>query len=188
MAESSNIARPYARAVFELAQEQGDLAGWNDQLDLLAAIAADADVGALANHPRIDATQLQTLVLEVAQACLDKPENKHGKLNEYTTNLVKLLARNGRIGVLPEIARAFATLRAEAESVVAATMTTATEIDQRQRKQFTEALQTKLGRKVALEFMVDPELVGGAVVRAGDLVIDGTLRTQLNQLVGALRA
>lgn len=178
MAESSNIARPYARAVFELAQQQEDLAGWSERLELLAAIAADANVVSLAGNPRVSAGQLEELILGVAA----------DKLNEQAVNLVKLLVRNGRIGILPEVARAYAARRAEAERVIEAEMITATEIDARQREQFTTALQSKLGRKVKLEFGVDRELVGGAVVRAGDWVIDGSVRAQLEQLVGALRA
>ncbi len=185
MAESSNIARPYARAVFELARGQDDLAGWSDQLDLLAAIAADEQVAALVRNPRVSAAQLQQVVLDVASA----PASATAlQLGEQCVNLVKLLARNGRIGVLPEIAESYAALRAEAEGVVAATLVTASEIDQRQRAQFTEALQSRLGRRVTLEFEVDRALVGGAVVRAGDWVFDGSVRAQLEQLVGALGA
>ena len=180
MTESSNIARPYARAVFELAAQQKDLAGWSARLDLLAAIAANADVVRLAGNPRVSAGQLEELILGVAAAA--------DKLNEQTVNFVKLLVSNGRIGILPEIVRAYAALRAEAENTVAAEIITAAEIDARQREQFTTALQAKLGRTVKLEFAVDRELVGGAVVRAGDWVIDGSVRAQLEQLVGALRA
>ena len=181
MTESSNIARPYARAVFELAAQQKDLAGWSARLELLAAIAANADVVRLAGNPRVSAGQLEELILGVAADSLDS-------LNEQVVNLVKLLVSNGRIGILPEIVRAYAALRAEAENTVAAEIITAAEIDARQRKQFTTALQAKLGRTVKLEFAVDRELVGGAVVRAGDWVIDGSVRAQLEQLVGALRA
>ena len=178
MAESSNIARPYARAVFGLAQQHDDLVRWNEQLDLLALIAADSGVVGLANNPRVSADQLQQVILAVAADAL----------TEQGANLVRLLARNGRVTVLPDIARLYADLRADAERVVAATLTTAGEIDPRQREQFNEALQAKLGRKVALEFVVDPNLIGGAVVRAGDWVIDGSVRAQLDQLAGALRA
>lgn len=183
MAESSNIARPYARAVFDLARGQDDLAGWSEQLDLLAAIAADEQVAALVRNPRVSAAQLQQVVLDVASAPATALQ-----LGEQCVNLVKLLAHNGRIGVLPQIAESYAALRAEAEGVVAATLVTASEIDQRQRAQFTEALQSRLGRRVTLEFEVDRALVGGAVVRAGDWVFDGSVRAQLEQLVGALGA
>ena len=187
MAESSNIARPYARAVFDLARQQDDLAGWSDRLDLLAAIAADEQVAALVRNPRVSAAQLQQVVLDVASASASASATAL-QLGEQCVNLVKLLARNGRIGVLPEIAESYAALRAEAEGVVAATLITAGEIDQRQRAQFTEALQSRLGRRVTLEFEVDRALVGGAVVRAGDWVFDGSVRAQLEQLVGALGA
>ena len=181
MAEANNIARPYARAVFELAQQQDDLSGWSERIEVLAAIAADANVVALAGNPRAPVGQLQRLIPEVAADILKE------KWNEQATNLVKLLVHNARIGVLPDIARAYAAMRAEAEGVIEAEMITAVEIDQRQREQFTAALQSKLGRKVKLAFAVDRELVGGAVVRAGDWVVDGSVRAQLEQLVGALR-
>ena len=210
MTESSNIARPYARAVFELAQERSDLAEWGGYLDLLAMIAADAGVIALVNNPRVSTEQLVNFFLEMIWVVKGKKsegkvppniykfftdkESKNarefvfGKSIDQITNLVKLLVSNGRIGILPEIVRAYAALRAEAENTVAAEIITAAEIDARQRKQFTTALQAKLGRTVKLEFAVDRELVGGAVVRAGDWVIDGSVRAQLEQLVGALRA
>ena len=178
MAELNSIARPYAQAVFELAQQQHDLAGWNDQLELLAVIGADADVARLVNNPRVPAAQLEALILGVAA----------DRLNKEGINLVKLLLHNGRLNVLPQIARAYAAHRAEAESVIEAKMTTAGEIDTRQRKQFAEALQAKLGRNIKLEFAVDRALIGGAVIRAGDWVIDGSVRAQLEQFGGALGA
>ncbi len=204
MAESSNIARPYARALFELAQARNDLGGWGAQLEALATIAADPDIVALANNPRVSAGQLQeNIVPVVMQAQLKQtglaklPENDQAlevawkmicgqTLNKQSINLVKLLIRNRRLSVLPAIARAYADLRAEAESVIAARMITASEINRAQRARFAEVLQAKLGRKVELEFAVDPELVGGAVVRAGDWVIDGSVRAQLQQLAGAI--
>jgi len=178
MAELSNIARPYAQAVFELARQQDDLAGWGDRLELLAAIAANADVISLVNNPHISSDQLEGLILGVAG----------DRLTADSINLVKLLVRNGRVNALPEIASSYAVRRAESESVIKAEMITAIEIDDTQRKQFADALQSKLGRKVNLDFEVDEELIGGAVIRAGDWVVDGSVRAQLEQLVGALRA
>ena len=209
MTESSNIARPYARAVFELAP-RGDLAGWGYYLDLLAAIAADASVIALVNNPRVSTEQLENFFLEMIWAVRRKEEGGElppdvpgspmnsaseaviqiwgGQLGKRVVNFLKLLVRNGRIGILPDIVAAYAVLRAEAENTIAAEMTTAVELEPRQQSQFAEALQGKLGRKVELTFAVDQDLVGGAVVRAGDWVIDGSVRAQLEQLVGALRA
>ena len=180
MAEPSNIARPYARALFELAQQQDDLGGWSERLELLAAITADPRMAELARNPRVSAEALQAVILDVAADQLQR--------NEQAVNLVRLLLHNGRISALPAIARAYAKLRAEAERVIEAEMITAAEIAPNQRQQFAAALQKKLGRTVKLRFGVDQALVGGAVVRAGDWVIDGSVRTQLEQLVGALRA
>jgi len=176
MSESGRLARPYARALFELAREGGE--DWQAQLDLLAAIAADAGMAALIGNPRVSAGQLQTLIIDVAAKRLSAPG----------ANLVKLLARNGRLRALPAIARAYAELRAEAQGVIAVRITSAAETAPSQRKQFEAALQKKLGRKIELEFAVDPDLLGGAVVRAGDSVIDGSVRAQLRQLAGALSA
>ena len=181
MAEPSNIARPYARALFELAQQQDDLGGWSERLELLAAITADPRMAELARNPRVSAEALQAVILDVAAE--DQLQR-----NEQAVNLVRLLLHNGRISALPAIARAYAKLRAEAERVIEAEMITAAEIAPNQRRQFAAALQKKLGRTVNLRFGVDQALVGGAVVRAGDWVIDGSVRTQLEQLVGALRA
>ena len=178
MAELSNIARPYAEAVFELARAGDDLAGWGDQLDLLGMIAADDGVAALVTNPHVSAEQLQELILGVAG----------DRLSSEGSNLVRLLVRNGRINALPDIASAYAARRADAESVIEASMTTATEIDARQQEQFAAALKEKLGRNIKLDFEVDEELIGGAVIRAGDWVVDGSVKAQLEQLVGALGA
>ena len=176
MSAQSNIARPYAQALFELAQEQKDLAGWAEQLQLLAAVASDASVIDLTRNPRISSARLAALLIDV---CGDK-------LNDGGKNLVKLLARNGRVKALGDIVQAYAAHKAEAEKVVAANMVTAVPINKRQQKQFAEVLQSRLGRSVNLEFEVDEELIGGAVIRAGDWVVDGSVKAQLEQLVGAL--
>ncbi len=185
MAEANNIARPYARAVFELARQQDDLAGWSDALEKLSAVVADDSVVAVIRSPRVGNEDAAGVV--VAAVALVSGVAVDELADEFV-NLVRLLAQNRRLALLPNIARGFALLRAEAERVIEAQMTTAAEINPQQREQFTEALQSRLGRKVKLEFGVDQELVGGAVVRAGDWVIDGSVRAQLEQLVGALRA
>jgi len=176
MPAQSNIARPYAQALFELAREQDDLSGWDDQLQLLGAVAADPALTGLTNDPRVSASQLSGLIIEV---CGDR-------LSAGGKNLVKLLVRNDRVSAMADIAAAYSTRKAEAEKVIEAEMITATPVDEEQRKQFSDALQTKLGRSVNLDFEVDEELIGGAVIRAGDWVVDGSVKAQLEQLVGAL--
>ncbi len=178
MSDLSNVARPYAQAIFELARDAGDLAGWNDQLDLLAAVAGDDSMEAFLKHPSVTNDQQADVILQV---CGDK-------LSQDGANLVKLLVENDRVAALPDIAEIYATHRAEAESVIEADMITATPIDEAQQQQFSAALQKRLGRSVKLTYSVDADLIGGAVIRAGDWVVDGSVKAQLEQLVGALAA
>ena len=176
MSDLSNVARPYAHAVFEMAEAENDLAGWGDQLELLAMIASDDSMDALLNNPAISKDQLAQMLQDL---CGDN-------ISDYAKNLVKLLVSNDRVAALPDIARIFADKRAEAENVVEADMITATAIDESQQQAFESALQTKLGRTVKLSFEVDEDLIGGAVIRAGDWVVDGSVKAQLEQLVGAV--
>ncbi|NKB76097.1 MAG: F0F1 ATP synthase subunit delta [Gammaproteobacteria bacterium] len=178
MSDLSNIARPYAHAIFELAQEQGNLAGWGATIDLLASIASDENLKGVINDPHVSSQQLEELIIGVG--------GDH--LNDEAVNFVKLLVKNSRINALPEMAIVYAEKRADAERVIEATMITATKIDEPQQKQFVDALEVKLGRTVKLDFDVDDELIGGAVIRAGDWVVDGSVRAQLEQLVGAIGA
>ncbi len=176
MSAQSNIARPYAQAIFELAQEQKDLSGWDDQLQLLAAVSSDAALIRLTKDPAVSPAQLADLIIDVCGK----------KLNEGGKNLVKLLVRNDRVVEMGDIAEAFAARKADAEKVISAEMTTAAAIDEKQQKQFADALQSKLGRTVNLDFDVDEDLIGGAVIRAGDWVVDGSVKAQLEQLVSTL--
>ena len=191
MSAQNNIARPYAQAVFGLAQEQNNLAQWDAQLQLLATVASDHAVLGLTRNPRVSGAQLAEVILDIGRIESAKAGLKEVGpfiLNTSIKNLVKLLAHNGRIGALGDIARAFTALRSDAEKTVSATMATAVPIDKKQQQQFIMALQTKLGRRVNLAFEVDETLIGGAVIRAGDLVVDGSVRAQLQQLGATLEA
>ncbi len=178
MSDLTNIARPYAQAVFELARDSNDFVGWGDQLSLLANIAADSNMVELLKNPAFGNDQQISLILDICG------EN----ISADAVNLIKLLVRNDRVNVLPDIAEVYAEKRAEAESVIEADMITATPIDDIQRQAFSTALQSKLGRSVKLNFEVDEDLIGGAVIRAGDWVVDGSVKAQLEQLVGAVAA
>jgi F-type H+-transporting ATPase subunit delta len=176
MSAQSNVARPYAQALFELAQDQDNLSGWHDQLQLLALVTSDPSMANLTNDPHVSSEQLASLIIDV---CGDN-------LHSQGQNLVRLLVKNGRVSDMADIADAYAARKADAEKVVAAEMITASEMNEAQQKKFSEALQAKLGRTVDLEFEVDEELIGGAVIRAGDWVVDGSVKAQLEQLVGAI--
>ncbi len=172
----SHIARPYAKAAFDLAQDRDDLAGWTDQLALLAAVVDDAQMADVISSPAVSNDQLTELVLDV---CGDK-------LTEQGQNLVKLMVRNERLQAASEISSQYQTLRDEAEQVIEAQLVTAFEVDETQKEAISAALSKRLGKTIKLVAEVDESLIGGAVVRAGDWVVDGSVKAQLSELVGAL--
>ncbi len=176
MPSQSNIARPYAQALFQLALEEDKLAVWNDQLQSLAMIADDPQLQELAARPDITPQMMSGLIEDVLGESLDQ----HGR------NLVQLIVQNDRLSALREIASGYAELREEAEKTITASMITATPMDEGQRQSFQDALKNKLGRTVELEFEVDDKLIGGAVIRAGDWVVDGSVKTQLDRLVNVI--
>lgn len=175
MAERITIARPYAKAVFKLALSQKRLPQWSEALGLAASVVADPRIKALLSNPGISAEQLVGLVTEVGAARFD----------EQARNFIATLAANRRLGYLPEIAARYEQLRADAERTVEVTVTSAVELSAAQKTHYAEALAKRLGREVHLDCQVDSSLLGGAVVRADDLVIDGSVRAGLAQLAAA---
>ncbi|SRR6056297_507637 len=176
MAEKTTIARPYAGAVFEIAQEEGALAGWSEFLERGARSAADERVQALIGNPAISREALAELFIEL---CGDAA-------GEHGASFLRLLADNGRMAWLPEIAAEYEVLRAEAENIVDVQLTSAVELDTAQRDSFAASLRKRLGRNVRLHCDTDEKLLGGAIIRAGDLVIDGSLSGRLERLAGAV--
>ncbi|MBI3546525.1 MAG: F0F1 ATP synthase subunit delta [Gammaproteobacteria bacterium] len=172
MAEKQTLARPYAEAVFELAKAQNSLASWSEMLALLAAVAADENIQRLAGDPRIDRARFLDLFLDIGAK----------NINAEGANFVRLLVENYRLLLLPEIVTQFETLKAEAEARVDATVTSAFALDEAQLKLLSVALKRKFGREVKLTAQTDKSLVGGIVIRAGDVVIDGSVRGRLSEL------
>jgi F-type H+-transporting ATPase subunit delta len=177
MSELSTLARPYAEAVFRMAKEENDLAGWSSRVATLAAIVSDARVAALIADPAISADRVAGLITEVAGA----------DLGERGGNFVKLLAENGRLTVLPEIAAQFETLKANAEGTLEATITSAQELTQAQIDDLVAGLKAKFNRAVNVQVTVDPELIGGAVIAVGDQVIDGSVKGRLQRMAFSLQ-
>jgi len=176
MAENTTIARPYAEAVFKLAQEQGDLKGWSDKLQLIAAVAASPEMEALIGNPKVGKDQLAKLIIDICS----------GKLDASGKNFVTLLVENDRIGVAREIASLYELSRADAEGSVEAEAISAFPLTDEQQKAIIAALTRRLGRKVELACKVDKSLLGGAIIRSGDLVIDGSAASRLSQLAKAM--
>jgi len=177
MSELSTLARPYADAVFRMAQGENDLAGWSSRVATLAAIVSDAQVVRLIADPAVSADRVAGLVIDVAGT----------SLGERGANFVKVLAENGRLTVLPEISVQFESLKANAESTVEATITSAQELTQAQLDELVTGLKARFNRAVTVQVAVDAELIGGAVIAIGDQVIDGSVKGRLQRMSFALQ-
>jgi len=176
MADRATIARPYARAAFAHAQEGKVLAAWSKLLGTAAAVAADSRVARLIGNPHVTGDELVELLAGIA----GETEGTEGR------NFLRTLAVNRRLGLLPEMAAQFETLRAEVENIIDVEVITAREIAAPQQQRLNEALKRRLGREVRMHTRIDESLIGGAIVRAGDLVIDGSLKGRLARLGSAL--
>ena len=174
--DATTIARPYAEAVFQRAVETDKLDLWSEMLGLLGTAVADPMLSEVLVNPELNRQQKAELMLDIGG----------GHLSEEGQNLVKLLAENGRIGVLPEIAEAFEYAKAEHEGSVDVEVTTAFALKPAQEEALASALKKKLGREVRITSHEDPELIGGFRLRAGDMVIDGSVAAQLSQLAHEL--
>ncbi len=177
MSELSTLARPYAEAVFRLAQGENDLTGWSSRVSTLAAIVSDEQVQRLNADPAVMADRVAGLIIDVAGA----------SLGERGANFVKVLAENDRLSLLPEISTQFETLKANAEGTLEATITSAQELTQAQIDELVAGLKTKFNRAVNVQVAVDAELIGGAVIAIGDQVIDGSVKGRLQRMSFALQ-
>ena len=183
MADNNTIARPYAQALFDLAHAAGELASWAESLDVARQLLADGEVIAYLGNPEFsDEQRLDFLTGLFAKggASLLAGSDKKG------TNFLRLLLEYGRVAVLPEIATHFEVLKAETENVVDVMVTAASAISPAQQETISKALRERLGHDVNIETQIDENLIGGAVITAGDVVIDGSLRARLDGLATAL--
>jgi len=178
MAEPSTIARPYAEAVFRLADAQGKLAEWSGVLANLAAVASDDRIRAAIGDPNLPAAKVAGLFIAILS----------GKLSGDAENLVRVLAENGRLEVLAEVRAQYETLKNEREGVVEAEVYTAFDMDEAQLADLVARLEKRTGRKVKARVHLDKDLIAGVKVVLGDKVIDGSARAQLGALENALKA
>lgn len=173
MSQALTLARPYARAAFALARDNGAFVPWSNALAFAARVAADPRVAPLLGSPKLtDADAVALLAIDGA--------------SDQLRSFLALLADNRRLALLPEMAGLFEELRAEAERVVKARVTSATELGEGDLAGIKAALKKRFGREVELETAVDASLIGGAVIDAGDVVIDGSLKGKLGRLQSAL--
>jgi F-type H+-transporting ATPase subunit delta len=176
MAERATIARPYAKAAFEYARGANDFAAWSQALARLAEIVADPRVAALTKSPQWGAADTAGLIIDIAGASLDAGMQ----------NFVRVLTENHRLLLLQEIAAHYEEFRSAVENTVDVEVVSAVKLDAAQSDKLSAALAKRLKRNVRMKNSVDATLLGGAVLRAGDLVIDGSLKGRLERLATEL--
>jgi len=173
------VARPYAAALFDLASEAGKVAEVEASLDGFAALVAESeDFANFLKSPVIDADRKRS-VMETILAKAESPE--------VVGNFMRIVARNRRLFAVPAMIRQFKELAAKARGEVAADVTSAVPLSAAQRKSLTESLKKKIGKTVTLTAHVDPELIGGLVVKVGSQMIDSSLRTKLTAMRIAMK-
>ena len=172
MSELITAARPYARAAFDVAGECNTTSQWSQALEALATLTADPVAQRLIGNPRHSSAQIAECFIEVLGAALDQ----HGR------NFVHLLAANRRLALAHDIAVLFERYRAEAEQSSVAEITSAQPLSDEQQAALCRAIEQRTGRKVAASYRIDEALIGGAVVRIGDFIVDGSIKTKLEKL------
>jgi F-type H+-transporting ATPase subunit delta len=176
VAERATIARPYAKAAFQYAQDAKAFAQWSQGLQAAAEIVADPRVAALTKSPQTSQDDLVSIISDLAG----------DKLTPGMQNFLRVLAENHRLLLLPEIAAHYEELRSDVENTIDVEVVSAVALNGAQADKLSQALSTRLKRKVRMQNSVDASLLGGAVVRAGDLVIDGSLKGRLQRLATEL--
>ncbi|RPH98488.1 MAG: F0F1 ATP synthase subunit delta [Lysobacterales bacterium] len=181
MSSVTTLARPYAKAAFALAQDEQAhdslaLARWEDMLALAAAVASDATMAAVLDSPHVSPATAVKLIADTAGDAL----------NARFRDFLSVLAGNDRLQLLPEIARLFRRLRAKAERRLQVRVVSAVPLDAAQSARMREALAKRYACQIELDNEIDRDVIGGAVIYAGDEVIDGSLRGRLQKLSGSL--
>jgi F-type H+-transporting ATPase subunit delta len=178
MAELSTLARPYAKAAFEHARDNQELPQWAEQLSVAAAVSADETLKAVLNDPSLTAEQQAKTLCDV---CGDA-------LGAKMHNFIGVLAANKRLGLLPEIYLLFLQYKANQEKSVDVEVVSAFDLADSARDKLAAVLGKKLERQVKVRTSTDRNLLGGVLIRAGDLVIDGSIRGRLNKLAAAMNS
>lgn len=177
MSEYITVARPYAKAAFDFAVEQQNLDGWQQMLAFAAEVSRDKNIIDLLSS----AAAADTLADMFITVCGDQ-------LDKYGQNLIRVMAENKRLVALPDVLALFIQYRAEKESTIDVDVTSANELSQEQLAKMTAALEKRLSRKVILNCKIDKSVMAGVIIRAGDMVIDGSIRGRLQRLADTLQS
>ena len=178
MDEIRTVARPYAKAVFELAVASGTLAEWSEFLKECSELLKNKEIKALIKAPG----QNKKKVAEVFYSIAALGVGGHDSGKKQFLNLIQTLSVNGRLKIMSELHKQYSQKKRESEKTTEVTLTAAAPTDQKELKKITQALEKKLGNKVDLKVTIDKSLIGGAVIQSGDHMIDGAVSTQLQNL------
>jgi len=176
MAEASTLARPYAQAIFNLALADNTLKAWSDKLTLLKEVSANESIIEIISNPNVSTEQVIDLFADICKEELD----------EQGINFLKVAAENGRLELLPQITDSYKAMCAEQEGSIEAQVISAYAVNATQKKSIAVALKNKFGREVTITTKTDKSLLGGVIIRAGDIVIDGSVKTQLEKITHSL--
>ncbi len=176
MSSLTTLARPYAKAAFKLAQGQNALAGWDGLLSAAGDVVGDSTMATLLGNPQASAGQAISILTEALG----------GDLDNSFTNFIKVLGNNDRLSLLPEIAVLFRKLREQAEKRLSVRVVSAIALEEDQAERMKKALAKRFDREIEMASEIDPSVLGGAVIYAGDQVIDGSLRGRLQKLQNSL--
>jgi F-type H+-transporting ATPase subunit delta len=176
MSELLTLARPYAEAAFKLAVEKKSAKEWSDTLTFLSLVVQDKEMSDIIANPNVDEHQLTQLLLDI---CKDQ-------LSDEGTNFVKLLVQNDRLILATQISELFESYKAEHEGYVDVEIISAYATTKEEQKKFAIMLKKILNKDIHITTSVDKDLIGGFLARAGDKVIDGSVKGQLQQLAKIL--
>jgi F-type H+-transporting ATPase subunit delta len=176
MAELSTLARPYAEAAFQRAKQTNSVKEWSDVLQFLTAVAEDHDLSVIVNNPKVGKERVRQLLMEICQ----------DHIHDEAKNFLKLLIENGKLHLLPKISVMFEDNKAEDEGYVNVDLYSAFALTKAEQSKYCAMLEKQLNRKVNAVVSIDKSLIGGILAKAGDKVIDGSIRGQIHQLAKRL--
>jgi F-type H+-transporting ATPase subunit delta len=177
MAELATLARPYAEAVFDLAVEANNFEEWSDNLNFLATVIEDQTMSAVIANPQVNKNTLFRILLDVCKE----------QFSEAANNLLKILVDNNRLLAIPQLALQYEQLKAQHQGYLKVEIASPYPVNAEQQQELETALQKRLGKAVDITITVDKSLLGGCLIRAGDEVIDASIKGRIQQLAAELR-
>ncbi|AOM41809.1 F0F1 ATP synthase subunit delta [Xenorhabdus hominickii] len=177
MSEFATVARPYAKAAFDFAVEHQSLEHWQNMLAFVAEVTRNEQVGELLSGSLAPETLAKTFITLCGE-----------QVDVHAQNFIRVMAENGRLLVLPEVFQQFIQLRASLESTIDVEVISASELNEQQQAKISAAIEKRLSRKVKLNCKIDKSVIAGVIIRAGDMVIDGSIRGRLDRLTDVLQS